>query len=334
MNDFNKFIYHRYFDSTRKWYPFISVLYLTYRCDFRCYYCSDGSGKPYHALSGEVLPFDQVHVVLKKIRRNTSSIVLTGGEPLLHPGIKKILTGLRSLRFKEVVLTTNGYYLDQHLDEVAGSVTQLVISMDTLDPEKADAFYGKGKDTFKKITENILSAGAYPGKRYTITLSSVVTSKNIQDLYDVYRYAKERKFTFAAAPRLIGVKAEQSLADNDAYHAFFSFLIREKRRGARIFGSELYLSYLRDLKRFSCRPFTMLVVSPLGDIFYPCLEIGHHAGKIQDAANLHSARREGLEKYGPQPACDTRCHSACALSFGLLLKRPLSCLSELRMKRW
>jgi MoaA/NifB/PqqE/SkfB family radical SAM enzyme len=330
MNDFFKFLYHLSINSPDKWYPFISVFYLTYRCDFRCPYCSDGHGKPYYLLSDEVLAAPQAIEVLKRLRKHTASLILTGGEPLLHPDFKVVMQQLRFIRFKEIVLTTNGFWVDQYLEEISRSVSTLVFSMDTLDAAKANTLYGKETGTFEKILENIERAAKFPKRRYDITISSVVTDGNIDDLYAVYEFSNKSGFMFAAAPRLLGVKAEQSLADNNEYRRFFDFLIAEKKRRRKIFGAVRYLEYMRDLKKFSCRPFTMAVVSPMGDVFYPCLEIGNYAGKIQYSDSLHRMRLEGCKKFGPQPACDTRCHSACALSFSLLFDKPFSYLSELR----
>ncbi len=85
---------------------------------------------------------------------------------------------------------------------------------------------------------------------------------------------------------------------------------------------------MRDLRKFDCRPFTMLVVSPVGDVFYPCLEIGQAAGNLFVEGNLHRLRQQGWAKFGPQPDCDTRCHSACALGFSRVLANPMSLLHE------
>jgi hypothetical protein len=82
------------------------------------------------------------------------------------------------------------------------------------------------------------------------------------------------------------------------------------------------------LRKFSCRPFTMLVVSPGGDVFYPCLELGQFAGNLLAEPNLHRIRQTGCERFGPQPACDARCHSACALGFSRALENPASILHE------
>jgi MoaA/NifB/PqqE/SkfB family radical SAM enzyme len=160
---------------------------------------------------------------------------------------------------------------------------------------------------------NIERAAHYPGRKYEIIISSVVTPENISDLYQVYRFCKERGFRLAACPHLVGVKANQALVVSRDYRQFFDFLIAEKRRGGFIQGTVDYLEYMRDLRKFSCRPFTMLVVSPTGEVFYPCLELGQFAGNLLAQPDLHQLRQEGLKRFGPQPDCDTRCHSACAL---------------------
>jgi hypothetical protein len=70
------------------------------------------------------------------------------------------------------------------------------------------------------------------------------------------------------------------------------------------------------------------VVSPIGDVFYPCLEIGRAAGNLFVEDNLHRLRQQGCAKFGPQPECGTQCHSACALGFSRLLANPMSLLHE------
>jgi molybdenum cofactor biosynthesis enzyme MoaA len=283
---------------------------------------------PYYALPDKILAGDEVIALLKAIRQHCDAVVITGGEPLQHPDVQHVLEQVGRLRFRHIVLTTNGYDLDRYLDRLPGAVHSLVFSLDTLQDEKADAWYGIGPGVLAKILSNIARAASYPGRNYDIVISGVVTPKNIADLYAVYQYARERGFLFAVAPQLIGVKAHPALENNLAYQKFYTFLIAEKKRGARIFGTLRYLTYLQNLQKFSCHPFTMLVISPTGDVFYPCLEIGHFAGNLLREKDLHQIRQAGYARFGPQPKCDTRCHSACALGFALALDYPWSLIYE------
>ena len=305
----------------------IAVYYLTFKCNFRCPYCSDGFGTPYYQMSSPEISPGHAFQILRSIRRYCENIVITGGEPLLYESLNTLLHNLNKLHFKCVVLTTNGYELKPHLPAIISTVDDLVFSIDTLDNEKADLIYGLGNGTLSRILENIYMAAKMFSKK--ITISSVVTPENIEDLYDVYAYSKKNRFCFAACPQLVGVLAHDALVSNPAYQQFFDFLIEEKKRGAFIFGTTLYLKFMRDLKKFDCRPFTMLVVSPEGNIYYPCLEKGKNAGNIIDIKTLHQARVDGLEQYGPQPSCGNQCHSACALSFSLILNHPGSVFDEI-----
>jgi len=309
------------------WRPILSVYYLTYACDFRCPYCSDGSGTPYYRLRSPVLLAERVLDLFRIIRRHCEYLVITGGEPLQHPQYAEILNRLPALRFRGVILTTNGYHLDQALPAVTRSVTELVVSLQTLDSAKADTEYGRA-GAHQRILDNLERAASYPGRKYQIVISCVATPDNLGDLRDVYQFARERGFRLAVCPQLVGVKAHHALENNPQYRGFFNFLIAEKKRGANIQGTVDYLEYLRDLKKFSCRPFTMLVVGPTGEVFYPCLELGHHAANLLAEPDLNRIRRTGCDRFGPQPDCGTQCHSACALGFARILANPLSIMHE------
>ena len=327
MNNLLKYYYHKFNKDPKRWYPFLSVFYLTNACNFRCPYCSDGFGKPYYQLSNKVLPATEVLKILKNIRLNCDSVVITGGEPLNYPEFDEVMTNIKSLKYKEIVLTTNGFSMDKHLDAIS-RVTTLVISLDTLNEQKADQNYGAGNGVFRKIMNNLELAEKYPKRKYDIYISAVLTPGNINDLYEVYEFSQMHQFIFAAAPHLEGVKANKLLQLDDQYYQFFNHLVKEKKKGRKIFGTRLYLEYMRDLKKFECKPFTMLVVSPEGNVFYPCLEMGTYADNILHQNNLHKIMQAGNEKFGPAPQCDNRCHSACALGFGLLLKYPRTMIEE------
>lgn len=328
MNSIGSFLHHWWIDSPDRWYPLLSVYYLTYACQFRCPHCSDGSGEPYHRLRSTTLPAGKVLKLLSIVRQHSDFLVITGGEPLEYPEFAQVLEGLPALKFRGVVLTTNGYAMERYLAAAARSIQYLVFSLQTLDSREGDAGYGGREGTHRRVMDNIERAAHYSGRRYEIIVSSVVTPENIAGLYDVYHFAQRRGFRLAACPQLLGVKAHPALTDNDEYAKFFDFLIAEKKRGGSIQGTVDYLRYLRDLAQFACRPFTMLVVSPTGEVFYPCLERGQFAGNLLQEPDLHRLRQAGHARFGPQPDCGVCCHSACALGFSRLLSNPASLLHE------
>lgn len=129
MNAIGGYLHHLLTDSPHRWHPLLGVFYLTYRCDFRCPYCSDGACRPYYALPSPVLPAAKVKDLLTAIRRHCPYVVLTGGEPLQHTEFSEVMADIPALRFRRVILTTNGYALDRFLEVVVPAVHGLVFSV-------------------------------------------------------------------------------------------------------------------------------------------------------------------------------------------------------------
>ncbi|MBI5534875.1 MAG: radical SAM protein [Deltaproteobacteria bacterium] len=323
-----KFLYHKLAAEPRRWHPMLSVYYLTYACDFRCPYCSDGAQNPYYKLRSGILPADRVIALLRNVRACCDHLVITGGEPLKHPEFARIVDGLGEVRFRGLVLTTNGHDLEPHLEPVVRTFSQLVFSVDTLDRGKSDQWHGVGPGSSDRIFATIDRADRVRPSSCEIVISAVVTPDNIADLHEVYAWARDRGFAFAACPQLVGVKAHAELVGNPAYKALFDMLIAEKRAARRVFGTVPYLERMRDLSRFRCRPLTMLVVSPIGDVFYPCLERGSFAGNLLDTPDLHALLEAGRREHGSLPTCDVQCHSACALGFATVLDKPWAVAQE------
>jgi MoaA/NifB/PqqE/SkfB family radical SAM enzyme len=312
-----------------QWRPLLAVYYLTYACNYRCPYCSDGTGTPYYRLASPVLPADDVLRLFSTIRRYADFLVLTGGEPLRYAALDDVLRGLPALGFDGVVFTTIGDDVERHLPGINRAVNHLVFSLDTLDEAKADRWLGAGPGGHARILGQIEAARAFPDRKYKIIISAVATPDNLDDLYAVYDFAAARGFRFALCPQLEGVKAPARFNGDPEYRRLFDFLIDRKRRGEKVYGTVAYIEHMRDLAKFSCRPSTVLAVSPTGDVFYPCLEIGQVAGNLISEPDLDRIRAAGRRKFGPEPACDTRCHSACALGLSLAFNHPLSVFREI-----
>jgi len=323
-----KLLRHKVSPSLGSWDPILAVYYLTYACDYRCPYCSDGAQRPYYQLRSEVLPATEVLGLLRRIRGYCDELIITGGEPLKHPDFAEIVSSLGGLGFEHLVLTTNGDGLAPHLDRLPGNISDLVFSLDTLDHAKADAIYGVGAGALQRILDTVELAARQRRRGYSVTISSVVTPDNIEDLYAVCDFAWSRGFSLAACPQLVGVKAHQELNTRPDYRRFYQHLIAAKKKGLPVYGTVPYLEHMRDLRWFQCRPLTMLAVAPGGEVFYPCLELGNVADNLLQHSDLDAILRRAREKYGDPPRCDTRCHSACALSFALLLESPASLVGE------
>ncbi|HKT73415.1 MAG TPA: GTP 3',8-cyclase MoaA [Steroidobacteraceae bacterium] len=111
------------------------------RCNFRCPYCMPR--EKYHERyrflgSGERLSFAEI-VRLSRlfVQLGVRKLRLTGGEPLLRPGLSDLIGDLTSIPgVDDVALTTNGMLLATHAAELrAAGLRRITVSLDSLDPD-------------------------------------------------------------------------------------------------------------------------------------------------------------------------------------------------------
>ncbi|HEY0841126.1 MAG TPA: GTP 3',8-cyclase MoaA [Vulgatibacter sp.] len=123
---------------------------VTDRCNFRCGYCmpAERFGPGHRFLpSGSLLDFDEIEAVARAaVRLGVEKIRLTGGEPLLRPGIEELVqrrAGIEGLR--DLALTTNGTRLAALADGLAeAGLRRVTVSLDALDDETFGRMNGVG----------------------------------------------------------------------------------------------------------------------------------------------------------------------------------------------
>jgi len=112
---------------------------LTDRCNLRCSYCMPPEGLPW--LPGpQILTDDEVARLVRVAveRLGVTEVRFTGGEPLLRPGLTKIIAAAAELSPRPTLsLTTNGIGLDRLAEPLRGAgLDRVNVSLDTLDPER------------------------------------------------------------------------------------------------------------------------------------------------------------------------------------------------------
>jgi cyclic pyranopterin phosphate synthase len=111
---------------------------LTDRCNLRCTYCMPAEGLPW--LPGEDVLSDDELLSLMRIavqRLGITDIRLTGGEPMLRPGLEDLVAKISALEPRpRLSMTTNGIGLAKRAARLAeAGLDRINVSLDTVDPE-------------------------------------------------------------------------------------------------------------------------------------------------------------------------------------------------------
>jgi cyclic pyranopterin phosphate synthase len=123
---------------------------LTDRCNLRCTYCmpKEVFGPDYEFLrKSEWLRFSELDdLVAAFLQLGVRKIRLTGGEPLLRPGIAKYIHGLKHLhKVEDIAMTTNGLRLAERARELhEAGLDRVTVSLDALDATIVGRMNGRG----------------------------------------------------------------------------------------------------------------------------------------------------------------------------------------------
>src|ERR1700675_3477456 len=72
--------------------PYAVTFYVTHKCNLACSYCTQKEPDVF----SEELPTRETIQLLKRIRKETDSIVITGGERRRRPGVEELVEASRS----------------------------------------------------------------------------------------------------------------------------------------------------------------------------------------------------------------------------------------------
>ena len=115
-------------------------------CNLRCRYCmpEEGVCKLRHE---DVLSYEEItEIAAAAAELGVTKLRVTGGEPLVRPGVAGLCASLSALPgIREVVMTTNGVLLERYAGELArAGVRRVNVSLDTLDRDKYRRITGGG----------------------------------------------------------------------------------------------------------------------------------------------------------------------------------------------
>ncbi len=113
-------------------------VFITSKCNLNCVHCFANVDE-----ARDELPFAEVRSVFDQLERmRVFEVRINGGEPLLHPNIREILSDLEERKFRKVMVTNSTLLNDDITDLLAKSEVIPTISLDGSNAEEHDVFRG------------------------------------------------------------------------------------------------------------------------------------------------------------------------------------------------
>lgn len=131
---------------------------ITDRCNFRCVYCMEPDVR---FLAREELLNEEELVRLVSVctALGVEKVRLTGGEPTLHPGLVRIIQGMRALPLRDLAMTTNGSVLEKAKLRAwrEAGLDRVTVSLDSLRAERFAAIT-RSRTTVQAVVEGVRAA--------------------------------------------------------------------------------------------------------------------------------------------------------------------------------
>lgn len=169
------------------------------RCNFRCTYCM-----PADSLQGRgvFLPLQKLltdHEIVDLVTAfaclGVKKVRITGGEPLVRPGLPALIKQLTAIKgIDDIALTTNGVMLPRLAEDLAeAGLDRITVSLDTLDPGVLSLMSG-GKAELDQILDGIRAAEAagFQQLKINTVVQKGVNDHTIMDLVAHFRGTPHR----------------------------------------------------------------------------------------------------------------------------------------------
>ncbi|WP_431215621.1 radical SAM protein [Puia sp. P3] len=114
---------------------------LLHHCNLGCVYCVSGNDELKQANNSgktDTLAPDRLLAMIGRLhgQLGLKTIRLTGGEPLLYPGLVDLIRGIKALGIPKIKLTTNGFLLERlALPLKEAGMQSINVSLDAIDED-------------------------------------------------------------------------------------------------------------------------------------------------------------------------------------------------------
>ncbi len=308
--------------SGKKQYPLVLMLEPLLRCNLSCAGC--GRIREYKDVLDKTLTTEEC---LASVAEAAAPVVsLTGGEPLLHPEIDKIVAGIiEQKRF--VYLCTNGLLLGKSLNKFKPNpYLSIVVHLDGLAPihDKMTGRQGVFDTAFYAI-QLAKRAGFQVRTNTTIYKGSDVSE--IEKLFTLLGQEKIDGLMISPAFSYEKVNNDVFLSRSEMNQLFQP--LYQARRKFRFYNTPLYLGFLAGHNDYQCTPWSNPTRNPKG-WKRPCyLLTDDHCGSFRELMEDTDWDSYGV---GKDPRC-ANCMVHCgfeASAIGDVFKNPANLWETVR----
>jgi len=276
-------------------HPVLAHIIPMRRCNLACAYCNeyDDRSKP--------VPLDTMHERIDRLAAlGTTIITISGGEPLLHPELDRIISRVRHQHMIAGMIT-NGYLLTAERIERLNraGLEHLQISIDNVMPDEVS------KKSLKVLDKKLQLLAAHA--EFHVNINSVVGGgiRNPQDALAIGKRAIELGFTSTIGIIHDGGGQLQPLRPEER-EVYSEMRRMEKHSYAQINYFQDNIAHGRE-NRWRCRAGSRyLYICEDGLVHYCSQQRGYPATPLSDYT-LADIRRE----FRTEKSCAPRCTVAC-----------------------
>jgi cyclic pyranopterin phosphate synthase len=163
---------------------------VTDRCNFRCVYCRSANPEN-HVAEHKLLSWEELERLARiLVRMGVHKVRVTGGEPLVRPGVEEFISALRAMGVPDLSLTTNGQSLAERCDRlVAAGLNRINISLDSLERAKFEKI--TRTRSFDRVMAGIDAAQSSPLRPVKVN-AVLVRGINDDEVERFAEFARER----------------------------------------------------------------------------------------------------------------------------------------------
>lgn len=238
--------------------PLNAIFEITYNCNYKCKYCY------VEGVKSNMLSIEEIKTILYKLNElGIYELLITGGEPFLHPNIIDIIDISNKLGIV-VKIGTNGSFINEDIAKELSKYPNVTINLSyhSCDETTFDKFT-RSKNSFKKLIEAVEYLKAY---NIQYNLKYTVTKENEASMKEDILFLEKNKYSFTIFTQILPDISNNK--DNSKYcvtEESIEWLYKNK-----------YMQFAKS-SCSACK--TKIWISPSGEV-YPCELVRSSIGNI------------------------------------------------------